>query len=50
MAWTEKLTPGQKRLTWLLAGHKLRQYGYEHQPAVQTESQTATDDAIQKAA
>ena len=34
MAWTEKLTPGQKRLTWLFAGHKLRQYGYEKHPAV----------------
>mgnify|MGYP000713541639 CR=1 FL=1 len=32
MAWAEKLTPAQKRLTWLLAGHKLRHYGYELKP------------------
>jgi hypothetical protein len=31
MAWAEKLTPNQKRLTWLFAGHKLRQYGYDRQ-------------------
>ena len=31
MAWAEKLTPSQKRLTWLLAGRKLCQYGYERQ-------------------
>lgn len=34
MAWAEKLTPAQKRLTWLLTGYKLRQYGYERHPSV----------------
>lgn len=42
MAWAEKLTPAQKRLTWLLAGHKLRQYGYERRPA--SDHQTASEN------
>ena len=52
MAWAEKLTPNQKRLTWLLAGYKLRQYGYERQPMTSTESQTPSsiDDSLRNAA
>ena len=41
MVWTENLTQSQKRLTWLLAGHKLWQYGYERWPAQSAISQTS---------
>ncbi len=43
MAWAEKLTRGQKRLTWLLAGYKLRQYGYERKPTMSMDSQAASE-------
>jgi hypothetical protein len=33
MEWMKRLTPGQQRLTWLLAGHQLRQYGYHRRPS-----------------
>lgn len=42
MAWTERLTPHQKRLTWLLAGYKLRQYGYQRVPPLTTSSAAET--------
>jgi len=40
MAWTERLTPNQKRLAWLLAGYKLRQYGYERLPELTPNSES----------
>ena len=52
MAWTEKLTPNQKRLTWLLAGYKLRLYGYERLPTTSPEppTESAIDDSRPEAA
>jgi hypothetical protein len=53
MAWADQLTSSQKRLTWLLAGHKLRQYGYDRQPtdvSVKEPGHAAVSDPANKAA
>lgn len=52
MAWAEKLTPGQKRLIWLLASRQLEQYGYQRQPtqAADNSSAATTDHSVRRAA
>lgn len=50
IAWAEKLTPNQKRLTWLLAGHKLRQYGYERRPGSDHQTASENEEALRSVA
>lgn len=49
MAWAEKLTTSQKRLTWILAGHKLRQYGYQKTPPECQKSDSAENSRCRAA-
>lgn len=52
MAWTERLTPAQKRMAWLLAGYKLRDYGYQRKPSLVRNSDAAaiSEGSLRKAA